>query len=396
MSDTEYQPSNWYNAWMASEVNKLPPELFQYLKTGYNISKGEERLAAFKEVFRKVADYIITGHCTTLDDVVSQLFEDGTTTDNIDDQGLRCVRCIVFSILGWQTMLFRPAPMGPNPDRFTIDDEQDGYRGQAYLSLQQNMDTGSRETLSELLMGFGMLLPSKNLCLSDDTEEQKAFHQQLDINAKRFNANLLVSVAGIRIKWTDSLACHMEYNPAMKELYLFRFPSFCLSCLRESETVNRSVIHACATSSHLHCQWATEADIDHLLHEILLSYCLLFGQSKKSRILFRSTDPFARCPSAIRDPLLSELCTTRSCCILNASERETYYLPRDFPILRYRISTLQRHLAKSAPRTWTQLWRDKRDSANWLTFWALIAFGALGVLLALLQVILQFVETVRP
>ncbi|GFF48985.1 hypothetical protein IFM58399_08442 [Aspergillus lentulus] len=48
--------------------------------------------------------------------------------------------------------------------------------------------------------------------------------------------------------------------------------------------------------------------------------------------------------------------------------------------------------ARATPRKWVQLWRDNRDSAHWLTFWAVIVFGALGTLLALLQVILQAVQ----
>jgi hypothetical protein len=380
----------WYNAWLASEVMRMPPQFFQFLNIDSKASKEEERWMAFREVFVRIAECIVAARSITLDDIVSQLFDVGMVTDDIGELGLQCVRYLVFSVLGWQTMLFKPAPMGCDPRQFAIEDEQDGYRGQAYVSLQQDIDASSKENLSELLMGFGVLLPSKNLCLSDDAEEQKAFQEQLDVHAKRLNANIIVTIAGVRLKWVDTLACHMEYNPAQKELYLFRFPSFCVSRLH---TANKSVIHACATSSRLHCQWAADVDVDCLLREVLLSYRLLFGQSKKSRALFRSLDPFAGHSRSDCDPVLPLLCGKRSCpSYLDLPEKETYYLPGDFPVLRYRISLLQKHLSRSVSRTWTQLWRDKRDSAHWLTFWALISFGVLGVLLALLQVILQFVE----
>ena len=43
-------------------------------------------------------------------------------------------------------------------------------------------------------------------------------------------------------------------------------------------------------------------------------------------------------------------------------------------------------------RSWKELWLDKRDSASWLTFWAVLVIGGLGILLALIQVVLQVVQ----
>ena len=374
----------------------MPPQLYQFLNIDLDHSKEENLWMAFSRVFLSMTEHIAASPTTTINEIVSRLVDCGIINENTSEQGLQCVRYLVFSVLGWQTMLFKPAPMDRNPCQFIIEDEQNGFRGQAYLELQQDMKTCTKDTLSELLMGFGMLLPAKNMCLSDDTEEQKAYHQELEVNIRGLNANLIVSVAGVRLKWVDTLACHLEYNPAVKELYLFRFPSFCLSCLGSSDSSHKSVIHACSTTSHLHCQWAADIDVDSMLREILLSYRLLFGQSKKSRALFRSVDPFSGRPKSDRDQVLPMLCGKKSCPALDLHERETYYLPEDFPVLRYRISVLQTHLSRSVPRTWSQLWRDKRDSAHWLTFWAVIAYGALGILLALIQVILQFVQIIVP
>ena len=372
----------------------MPAWFLNSLKVNQGHFQENDRWKAFTVVFLKIADYVCSEKCTTIDEITSQLVEDWLITSDIDNQRLLSVRYMVFSILGWQTMPYRPAVIQENPEEFTIQDEQNGYRGQAYISLLQDIRTGSKEILGELLMGFGVPLPSKNICLSDDTEEQKIFHQRLEISTKALNANLLVSIAGIRIRWIDNLTCHMEYNPATKELYLFRFPLFCLSCLSSTKKDSRSVIHSFATASNYICQWATESDIDCMLREILQSYRLLFGQSKKSRALFRLINPYAGLSANLHDPILATLCSSRSCHLLDLSERGTYYLPQDFPVLRYRISMLQMHLSKTAPRTWSQLWHDKRDSAQWLTFWAVISFGACGTLLALLQVILQLVQVV--
>jgi hypothetical protein len=226
----------------------------------------------------------------------------------------------------------------------------------------------------------------------------------MEVDARTFNAYTLHYIAGIKVKWTDALSCHLEFNSATKEISLFRFPSFCqFSLAKYEQGKNRGVLHACATTSRLRCQWATEAEINHFLLEVLLSYRLLFGQTKKSRALFRSMDPFLRCKEQnrkMKDPLLLSLCGIRSLNVLildlrrdwGMMEKETYYLPNDFPILRYRIVILQRYLSSSAPRTWLQLWKDNRNSANWMTFWAVIIFGAFGSLMALLQVVLQSIQ----
>jgi hypothetical protein len=73
-------------------------------------------------------------------------------------------------------------------------------------------------------------------------------------------------------------------------------------------------------------------------------------------------------------------------------ERESYDLSCDFPILRSKLAILHRHLENKKPRTWKALWQDKRDSASWLTFWAVIIIGGLGIILAFLQVVLQIVQ----
>ncbi|RJE22878.1 hypothetical protein PHISCL_04774 [Aspergillus sclerotialis] len=151
----------------------MPERFFSFLKVDHDNFKENEKWKAFTDVFLRIADYG-SDQSTTIDDIVSLLFKDGLITEDIGDQELDCIRYMVFSILGWQSMLYRPAAMKSDPEVFTIQDEQDGYRAQAYISLQQDICAGSRETLSEFLMGFGVPLASKNLCLSDNTDEQKA------------------------------------------------------------------------------------------------------------------------------------------------------------------------------------------------------------------------------
>lgn len=148
---------------------------------------------------------------------------------------------------------------------------------------------------------------------------------------------------------------------------------------------------SCAAQSEDNQNWASEMDVAQLLHEILLSYRLLFGQCKDSRRLFRSMGAFKGEPPEAHDPLLEQLCNSKSVTFLPSSckEREFYRLRRDFPVLRGRIASLQQQLHNLKPRGWRELWKDKRDSAQWYTFWAVIIFGGSSIILAAVQVVLQ-------
>ncbi|KFY72697.1 hypothetical protein V499_07195 [Pseudogymnoascus sp. VKM F-103] len=173
----------------------------------------------------------------------------------------------------------------------------------------------------------------------------------------------------------------MEFDPYLNKLFLFRYPSFCLANIPSDDPgqSENSTIYACATSRDITGgQWATKADVAHMLQEIILSYRLLFGQSKASRQLFQTLTPFENIPENGKDTFLEQLCCRKqyqSNPNGPKQERETYDLSHDFPILRSRLLPLLRHLASKKPRTWKQLWEDKRDSASWLTFWAVIIIG---------------------
>ena len=131
-------------------------------------------------------------------------------------------------------------------------------------------------------------------------------------------------------------------------------------------------------------------DVTQLLHEILLSYRLLFGQDRKSRKLFQSMEVFKGEP---HDYLLAELCDSETLALPTlCKQREFYRLSRDFPILRSRIAVLQQQMTNLRPRGWREIWNDKRDAAQWYTFWAVIVFGGSGIVLSFIQAVLQALQ----
>lgn len=132
------------------------------------------------------------------------------------------------------------------------------------------------------------------------------------------------------------------------------------------------------------------------MQEILLSYRLLFGQEKDSRRLYHSMKVFSAAEKDVCDDLLNVLCgRAKPDADTVPADQEGYRLSRDFPILRARLAILQQQLGHVKPRGWRTVWKDRRDTVQWYTFWAVIFFGGMGVILSTLQVILQAIQTFK-
>lgn len=332
---------------------------------------------------------------------------------------------------------------------YSILDDTDGCGGcESRLSLTQHTPSAGSKRLPEFLLGFGMLLPPPNYCATfvdagdnnDQVEAQLLFRQTRTISVKDLNANTLTKVCGLTIEWVDSLPCRLELDTQTGRLFIFRYPSFCLENLKqfyrpspkekpcdhlESEDADaalkkgqkrgQTILHSCALEGPegpSSIPWATEEDVNALLHEVLLSYRMIFGQCKRSRSVFRKLAPFP--PSHNRnsvkkqeDRLLEQLCGRKrfdigahddgddsSGSLTDLIEREEYDLAGDFPHLRGRLVRLNEYAAGRKPRSIRQLWGDRRDSTAWLALWSVLIFGTLSIFLALVQTIFQILEFV--
>ncbi|XXH00200.1 hypothetical protein Hte_006542 [Hypoxylon texense] len=274
-------------------------------------------------------------------------------------------------------MLYRTDVLYCPPSDFCIADEMDGHRGESHIFLKQ-----SRRS-------------TRNYHILDDAEEIKAFNRLKSIDPPTLNAHLLTTIGNVTVSWSDCLACHFELDKDAGVLYVFRYPSFCMASLkdRSGQDTGRSVIHSCASNVPSNSHWATAQDVTELLEEVVLSYRLLFGQHPRSRKVFRNLRPFKHIPLEGRDDFLSDLCGEKMMDpSLGIGERDSYELARDFPHLRTRLFRLNTYLNERNPRSWRELWLDNRDSASWLTFWAVILIGGIGLLLAFIQVVLQIAQ----
>jgi hypothetical protein len=257
--------------------------------------------------------------------------------------------------------------------------------------------------VAELLLGFGMILPPADYCAFDDADGQKKLFKQIkSIAPAELDAYLLARFCGIRFAWTASLSCHLELDKSAKVLYVFRYPSFCLAHishpLTTEEESHRTPIHSCVfEASQYGVKWASPKDVSELLEEILLSYRLLFGQSKRSRRLFhKNLRPFAGIPPEGQDELLFDLCGLKKLPKRSSvrGENSEYDLSEDFPHLRSRLVKLVGFMAEKKPRNLRDMWLDKRDSASWMTFWAVLIFGSLGLFLSFIQTVFQVLQYV--
>ncbi|KAI6784642.1 uncharacterized protein J7T54_006688 [Emericellopsis cladophorae] len=296
--------------------------------------------AQFLPVWNKVKDLVLVPEPKTIDGITDTLVQHDILSVKDNYEAHQSAKELVFSILGWQTMLYKPQTTSCTTGEFNILDETDKHQGEARLRLSQSSVSGKYD-LPSFLLGFGMMLPPPQYCAFDDTDDRQLFNVTKQIVAKELNAHILTKICGVKIQWVDSVSCHLELD-------------------RQSGSL----------------PWATENDVTELLREVLLSYRLLFGQSGRSRSLFRKLQPFARIPHEGHDPFLPLICGRKDFnCPITLVEREEYDVAGDFPHLRSRIVRLISYASSKKPRSIRQLWQDKRDSTTWLAFWSVLIFG---------------------
>ncbi len=127
-------------------------------------------------------------------------------------------------------MLYEAA-LGTCPSSYlAIDDVVDGCTSVVYMSLKQDLSR-IKLPLPEFLLGFGLMLPKENLCLSSDQDDCEAFEKISIVTPKELNASLLQTLARIKIKWVDVMAPHLEFDKDTHTLFLFRHPSFAMANL---------------------------------------------------------------------------------------------------------------------------------------------------------------------
>lgn len=136
-----------------------------------------------------------------------------------------------------------------------------------------------------------------------------------------------------------------------------------------------------------------------LAREVLLSYRLLFAQDTKSRRLFSRLRHNLKKQDRY-DPFFDDLCAPK----LQRLEtrypglggkldpRGSVFYASEFGFLGGRLLKMQQFGERHRPRKLRELYRDKRDSEKYFTFWAVIWIGGASIVLGTMQVLLNAVQ----
>ena len=73
--------------------------------------------------------------------------------------------------------------------------------------------------------------------------------------------------------------------------------------------------------------------------------------------------------------------------------RDIFTQEADFPIFAARLHILQEYVRNQPRSGMKAVWHDRKDMKDWYTFWAVIAFGSIGVVIGICQIVLQAVQT---
>ena len=326
----------------------------------------------------------------SIDHIINALVHDGVFKENDQGQTTDLIReHMVFAMLGWLSMLYVPSFNDLEDTKWKIyhDPNQPNSR-LIYDTFEVNnyhYNLAAKEKAS-FLRHFGNLLPA---CRRDFVLEagprDKIASSWSPISPTKFNIQILSTLLRIRVQWVDTLALHLDYDQTTRTLSLFRYPSFCVN-----ECSSYGVIYSFASSERGSADPCADSDdINGFLRETLLSFRLLFGQSAAGRKHFRRL--FKNSPELQEngDKLLFVLCAeSRIEHEIVPNDRPIFFLDRDFPVLGGRIKLLMEDLKESRPQGWRQLMRDRRDTVQYWTFWLVAIFGAMSIVLSMIQVIL--------
>ncbi|CAH0057326.1 unnamed protein product [Clonostachys solani] len=377
---------SWYSLWLSSRVQNLPPTYCQITIDGEQLSEP----GVLHRFMDKVEQYVKDRKGLSVDNIIEYL-QSTDSIDFTDSKSLNCVRGLIFSILGWQSMLYRPDLTGcPSTQLAIYHDDSLPDSKLVFYAYKMSTDLCDRP-LFALLRGFGNLLPAGyHIHQETSVLSKKAVASWIPLYPSEVNAYLLTTLLGVRFRWVDSISLHLDFDKSSRTLSLFCFPSKCVSQLRDGG----SIFAFASTEFESADPRANESDITHLLVEVLLSYRLLFGQSKKSRKVFRQTFDPQKLPCPQPDTLLAALCSQKQVPAKLGDfplpvDRHIYYAARDFSVLHDRVELLFQELNGTRPKSISGLLKDRRDTLQFWTFWLVGIFGSLSVTLTFAQVVMQ-------
>ena len=170
-------------------------------------------MSEIMEIFRLDSDIAIHQVLNRLDEKSALI---GNRTE---DRELK-VKHLVFNVIGWVSLLYLPSP-NPRSTSFKI-----ALQGAISPSRASAGIDKSTRPVDELLRAFGELIP-RNATSKAALEHGAARSSPLKFKVSYLNAATLGSLASIKIQWVDTISAHLEFDPSIPAVLLFKAPSFC-------------------------------------------------------------------------------------------------------------------------------------------------------------------------
>ncbi|KAK7959604.1 uncharacterized protein PG986_004458 [Apiospora aurea] len=195
------------------------------------------------------------------------------------------------------------------------------------------------------------------------------------IETKVLNANRLLSLAGVRIAWTDNISLHLLLSRSGQRHYLELFALPCALRDRETKSPNKSVI----SPSLVYEVQSTYANLFNPIHCWCLGCASWRIRTREIKTLSQDTFEKNRRVSGWSaqlpyDPEIELL----------MRQEATSWNQVDFRDLWPRILELDHHLQAARPWNFWVLFRDSRDTIQYWTF----LFGSIILFLTVVQVAL--------
>jgi len=77
------------------------------------------------------------------------------------------------------------------------------------------------------MRGLGESLPRRRAFAEAGPGAGEALRRAVSFQVSGLNADALRTVARMQFTWVDSISAHLDLNPTIPAVYLFRAPSFC-------------------------------------------------------------------------------------------------------------------------------------------------------------------------
>ena len=129
---------------------------------------------------------------------------------------------LIFYSLGWLSLLYKPSKRARSNDlKITIQSTKSAMRSNVAAEMVAR-------PLDELLRAFGDIVPRNMRSLASNGQVyDKESASSVKFQVSHLNVATLQDIADMQIVWVDSLSAHLEFDPTIPSLSIFKCPSFC-------------------------------------------------------------------------------------------------------------------------------------------------------------------------